>query len=133
MNLFLDTTALVAHALAEAGGSEVQALIANEAHDFFICSLSLFELAGVLKQNGASEQISTYWDVYRQVAKVIPVDADLAQSAWNLREKVGARIPIADAIIAAATQSVKATLVHRDQHLAQIPPSLILQIQLSHT
>ncbi len=130
MNHFLDTTALVAHALAEAGGAEVQELIANEAHDFFISSLSLFELAGVLKQNGAAAKIRTYWETYRQVAEVIPVDASLAQAAWDLREKIGKRIPISDAIIAAAALSVEAILVHRDQHLAQISPSRIPQIQL---
>ncbi|MFP4165879.1 MAG: type II toxin-antitoxin system VapC family toxin [Opitutales bacterium] len=133
MNHFLDTTALVAHALAEAGGSEAQALIANEEHEFFISPLSLFELASVLKQNGSIEYIPIYWETYRQVAEVIPVDAALAESAWDLREKIGKRIPIADAIIASASKLVEATLVHRDPHLAQIPNSLILRIHLPHS
>ncbi len=133
MNHVFDTSALIVHTFAEPGASEVQSLIAEEQHTLFICSLSLFELAGVLKRNRASDRISTCWETYRQIAEIIPVTADLAQDAWRLRESVGRRLPMADAIIAASAQSRGATLVHRDRHLSTIPHSVIPQIRLPAT
>jgi len=49
LKYFLDTTALVAHAMKDPWAEEVQALIADEMNDVFVSSLSLCELAGVLK------------------------------------------------------------------------------------
>jgi len=132
VNYLFDTSALVAHAFAETGGAAVQALIADEEHDLFIASISLFELAGVLKENDAVADIPAYWQAYCEIAEVIPADADIARAAWQLREKIGCRLPIADAIIAATAQSIGATLVHADQHLAKIPESLIPQIRVRH-
>ena len=108
----------------------MQALLDNEEHDLVISSLSLYELAGVLKQNRAGDDIPTLWDIDRQFAKVIPVDTELAQSAWRLRKETGLRIPMADAIIAATARANDALLVHRDKHLAHIPESLISQLRL---
>ncbi len=130
MNHLFDTSALIIHTFAEPGASEVQSLIAQEQHTLFICSLSLFELAGVLKRNRASDRISACWETYRQIAEIIPVTADLAQDAWRLRESTGRRLPMADAIIAATARSRGAILVHRDRHLATISHSLIPQIRL---
>ena len=131
MKHVLDTTALVAHALAEEGAGTVQAIIADEANDILLSAVSLFELAGVLKMNGSADQIPVYWEAYRQIAEVVPVDAALAMGAWDLREEVGERIPIADAIIAATARQRGATLVHRDKHLAQIPETMIPQIRIA--
>lgn len=131
MNYLLDTTALVAHALREAGADEVQALIADEENDLFMSALSFFELAGVLKKQGATGKIPIYWETYGQIAEVVPADALPSQAAWNLRRKTGKRLPMADAIIVAATaQARNATLVHRNEHLAQIPEKIIPQIRL---
>ena len=127
----LDSSALVAHALHLAGAAEVQALLEDEAGEILLSSLSLFELAGTLKLHGAGEFIEEYWRTYREIAsEVLAPNADLVQAAWQLREKVGQRIPMADAIIAATAQSRGATLVHRDQHLAAVPTAMIPQIVL---
>jgi predicted nucleic acid-binding protein len=131
LNFLFDTTALVAHALREPGAEKIQSLIADEDHDLYLSALSLFELAGVLKRNGSPDLIPVCWEAYQQIAEVIPVDATLAQSAWNLRSETGKRLPIADAVIAATALSRSAVLVHRDEHLARIPKSLIPQIRLS--
>ena len=131
MKHLLDTSALVVHALAGPGAGEVQALLADEEHEIIISPLSLFELAGVLKQCGVGEHIRTCWETYRAVARVIPVDAGLAMAAWELRGEIGARIPIADALIAATARAAGAILVHNDRHLAQIPETLVPQIRLS--
>lgn len=130
MTYFFDSSALVAHAFNQPGASQVQELVEDEKNELFFSALSLFELAAVLKHQGAANFIDTYWETYRQCATVIPVDASLAESAWRLRENSVARIPMADAIIAVSAQKVGATLVHRDQHLAQIPESLVPQRRL---
>lgn len=116
--------------MKDPGAEEVQALIADEMNDVFVSSLSLFELAGVLKRTGAARLVPVCWETYQKIAEVVPVDARLACSAWNLRAKTGKRLPIADAVIAAFAQSLGATLVHRDEHLAKVPKSVVPQIQL---
>ena len=131
MIALLDSSALVAHALRLPGATEVQVLLEDESNEILLSSLSLFELAGVLKLHGASATIAEYWRTYREIAsEVLAPDADLVQAAWELREKIGRRIPITDAIIAATAQSHDATLVHRDQHLAVIPISTLPQLIL---
>ncbi len=134
MIALLDSSALVAHALRLPGATEVQALLEDESNEIFLNSLSLFELAGVLKLHGAGATIVEYWRTYREIASgVLAPDADLVQAAWELREKIGQRIPITDAIIAATAQSRGATLVHRDRHLAMIPISTLPQLILPTT
>jgi predicted nucleic acid-binding protein len=41
------------------------------------------------------------------------------------------RLPLADALIAAAAREWGACLVHRDRHMASIPASVVEQIDLS--
>ena len=47
---------------------------------------------------------------------------------WRLPKE---RLPLADALIAAAARERGACLVHRDRHMAAIPASLVEQIDLS--
>ncbi len=131
MICLLDSSALVIHALGEPGSAKVQALIADESNDILISALSLFELAGILKRHGAVAEIPAYWTAYRECTEVVAVDGALAQAAWELRETIGQRLPIADAIIAATAQGRGATLVHRDQHLAAIPAERLAQLLLA--
>lgn len=130
MKCFFDTSALVAHALHQPGAEQVQELIDDPQNELAFSALSLFELAGVLKNEGGADLISRYWQVYQDIAEPIPVDNQLALSAWELRENIGLRIPLADAIIAATARARGDTLVHRDRHLAAIPDSLVPQIRL---
>jgi predicted nucleic acid-binding protein len=130
MTFVLDSSALVAHALNLTGANEVQALLDDDEHEILLSALSLFELAGVLKQQGAKAKIPVYWETYRECATVVPADAVIIEAAWRLRERVGQRIPMADAVIAATAQTRSGTLVHRDQHLAQIPQRLLPQVRL---
>jgi len=130
VNYLCDTSALVAHALHQPGADIVQSLLDDESLQLSISVLSLFELAVVLKQNAASDKIPLYWETYSSIFEVTPVDGPLARSAWTLRESAGARIPLVDAIIAATARARKATLVHRDQHLDQIPETTVAQLRL---
>lgn len=130
MIYLFDSSALVAHALQTSGATAVRNCMDEAGNELLLSALSLFELAGVLKQNGATHEIEKYWQVYRDALEVVPVSAELAVAAWKLREKVGQRIPMADAIIAATALARGATLVHRDRHLATIPDSLMPQLRL---
>jgi len=125
-----DSSALVAHAMGQAGAEEVQTLIEDEGNDVFCCAITFFELAAVLAHQGSPQATAGLWETYSQCLQVIPVDAALAMTAWRLRDQTGVRIPMAAAMIAASAQSVRATLVHRDQHLSGIPQSLLPQIVL---
>jgi predicted nucleic acid-binding protein len=132
LNYLFDTSALVAHALRLSGAELVQSIMDQEDAELFTSALSLFELAGVLKKNGLEKKTGGYWQIYTEGLEIVPADAELAKSAWRLREQIRKRLPIADAIIAASAQSVGATLVHGDQHLAQIPESHVPQIRILH-
>ncbi|MEP6955503.1 MAG: PIN domain-containing protein [Chthoniobacterales bacterium] len=130
MKYLFDSSALLAHALQEAGADEVQALIGDDSNDLFLSVLSFFELAASLKRQGAAVQIGIYWETYRQIATAISVNREITEEAWNLREQVAQRLPITDAIVAATARAQGATLVHRDRHLAAIPESLLPQLRL---
>lgn len=127
MKVFLDTTALIVHAMGQTGAELVQSYFTNEENEIFISALSLFELASVFHRCGLDEQIPQVWAIYSEVAQLISVDADLARAAWQLRVESGQRIPIADAIIAASARAQQAILLHRDQHLTTIPKGLLSQ------
>lgn len=131
MTYLLDTSALLAHALAQPGGAQVQALLDDDANEFLLSPLSYFELAGVLKLHGAERNIPALWSAYGACARTVVVDELLAQAAWRLRESLPDRLPLADAIIAASARAGGATLVHRDRHLAALPDSVVPQVRLA--
>jgi predicted nucleic acid-binding protein len=58
------------------------------------------------------------------------VDRTIAELAWQIRVATPARLPLADAVIAATARSVDGILVHRDPHLAAIPHDLVEQVAL---
>jgi predicted nucleic acid-binding protein len=55
------------------------------------------------------------------VDRVVTVDAAVAIRAFELAATADARVPLIDALIAAAAQTVSATLLHRDRHFSAIP------------
>lgn len=69
---------------------------------------------------------------YRELLEeIVPVDERVAFSAFDIGCEMTERLPLADALIAAAARERGACLVHRDRHMAAIPASLIEQIDLS--
>ena len=131
MIYLLDSSALVAHALRLAGAEQVQSLLDDEAHEITLSSLSLFELAGCLKLHGAAASIPKVLASLPCCSFRNTLDGrQFGGGGVALRESVGQRIPITDAIIAASAQRRGATLVHRDQHLASIPATTIPQLIL---
>jgi predicted nucleic acid-binding protein len=133
MRYLLDTSALLAHHRREAGGEAVQALFEAEDAELILASVSLTEFGRRLRELGASEAeaeetISSYQLLF---AEVVAVDAAVARAAFLIGCRTPRRLPLADALIAAAAQARGAVLVHRDEHMRAIPPGLVRQQDLA--
>ncbi len=61
----------------------------------------------------------------------IPVDGQVALTAFEVGCETPRRLPLVDALIAAAARQRQACLVHRDPHFASIPAHLLEQVELS--
>jgi predicted nucleic acid-binding protein len=132
MNYLLDTSAWLAHFRQEAGGERVQALFNDPEAEILLASLSLTEFARRMRDLGASRQeigktLTEYWQLF---SRVIPVDEAVALSAIEIASQTQRRLPLVDAIIAAAAESQDACLVHRDEHIRAIAQDLIRQRDL---
>jgi predicted nucleic acid-binding protein len=55
----------------------------------------------------------------------------VAFTAFDIGCALAERLPLADALIAAAARERGACLVHRDHHMAPIPANFLEQIDLS--
>jgi predicted nucleic acid-binding protein len=128
-----DTSAVLAHVRAEPGAERVQRLFEETDVSLLISSVSLAELARRLRELGASpdeawDKVATY---LRLMDEVVPVDEEVARECDRLTRQAAARLPLVDALIAAAACTRKAVLVHRDTHLRQIPTKLLPQLDLA--
>ncbi|MDP3850130.1 MAG: PIN domain-containing protein [Luteolibacter sp.] len=132
MAYLLDTSALLAHYRDEPGAERVQALFDEDNSELLLASVSLPELARRLKDLGASPDEAR--NVVRQYAEtldeIVPVDQQVAEMSFDLICRLPARLPLVDALIAAAAMSRQATLVHRDAHMRAIPAKLLAQLDL---
>lgn len=129
----LDTSALLAHSRREPGWARVQAIFEEGDSEVLAASLSLTEFARRLRALGAtSEEARQTAEDYRDLLnEIVPVDARVALAAFDIGCAMSQRLPLADALIAAATRERDACLVHRDQHMESIPVSVVEQIDLA--
>ena len=132
MTFLLDTSAWLAHYRQEAGGERVQALFDDPEAEILSVSVCLTEFARRMRDLGASrQQIRETLTNYKHLfSKMVPVDEAVAQTAFEIICGTPQRLPLVDAIIAAAAQLQGACLVHRDEHMRAIPERLILQRDL---
>ena len=132
MIYLLDTSALLAHYRDEEGAPKVQALFEDEDAPIAIASLTLTEFSRRMNALGASrEDIATSLENYCRIFScVVAIDAPIARKAFLLGLEAQSRLPIADALIAAAAHSVEAVLVHRDPHFGALPSESIKQQML---
>lgn len=128
----LDTSALLAHYFDEPGAELVQQLWASGGGKPAICAVTVAELRARLREELTdSAQAALAAEAYLDELTIcLPVDREVAELAWQLRESVSVRLPLVDALIAAAARSVDAVLVHRDPHLAAIPRQIVKQVLL---
>jgi len=129
MTHLLDTSALLAHYLAEPGAERVQALFADDAVVAGASILSLYEFElrlhhlGVAVATRAAE-LSRYRALLNEV---VDVDESVRSEAIRLRTGATAHVAAMDVLIAATASLKNATFVHRDPHFAAIPGSLLQQ------
>ena len=128
----LDTSALLAHYRQEPGSDQVQALFEREDEDLLIASVSLPEFARRLRDLGATPAAAQEIVArYRQaVTDIVSIDAPIATDSFDLLAQLPARLPLIDALIAAAARARSARLVHRDAHLRAVPAALLAQLDL---
>lgn len=133
LRFLLDTSALLAHSRQELGWARVQALFEEGDSEVLAASLSLTEFARRLRELGATaEEARRTVEDYRELLnEIVPVDERVAFTAFDIGCEMTERLPLADALIAAAARERGACLVHRDRHMAPIPASVVEQLDLS--
>jgi predicted nucleic acid-binding protein len=129
----LDTSALLAHYRKEPGGDRVQALFEESGAEVLAASVSLPELARRLRELGAPvEEARQTAGEYRELLdEIVAVDEQVALRAFGIGCETPKRLPLVDALVAAAAHERGACLVHRDQHMAQIPAGVVEQLDLA--
>ena len=132
MTHLFDTSAILAHHLAESGAERVQALLEDETNHVGIYVVSFLEFEVRLREMGLSEserqgEISRYKTLFDGV---VLVDEAVCSKAAELKFSTTPRLPNIDALIAASASLYTATLVHRDPHFLGIPPTLLTQEML---
>ncbi|MES1244423.1 MAG: PIN domain-containing protein [Acidobacteriota bacterium] len=133
MRFLLDTSALIAHHRQELGWERVQALFEAGDAEILAASVSFTEFARRLQELGAAPlEARQIVESYRGLLDdVVAVDEKVAFAAFHIGCEAPSRLPLADALIAAAASGRSACLVHRDQHMAEIPPTLLEQLNLA--
>lgn len=133
LRYLLDTSALLAHSRQEPGWERVQALFEDDSCEILAASPSLTEFARRLHVLGATvEQARRGAEDYRDLLdEIILVDERVAFAAFEIGCAMDERLPLVDALIAAAAREQSACLVHRDHHMAAIPASVLEQVDLS--
>ncbi len=132
MSYLLDTSAWLAHYRKERGSERVQALFHESGNRILLASVSVTEFSRRLRDLGASmQQIRKTVTRYRHIVwKIVPIDGAVAMNAFEILHHTPQRLPLVDAIIAAAAQAEGACLVHRDKHMRSIPPLFVRQEDL---
>ncbi|HZM02835.1 MAG TPA: PIN domain-containing protein [Candidatus Saccharimonadales bacterium] len=129
MTHLLETSALLAHYLAEPGAARVQALFEDGAVTTGTSILALFEFDLRLHHLGMDESTrTTELSRYRALLnEIVNVDEAVRKEGIRLRIRSSNRVPSMDILIAATASLQSATLVHRDPHFAAIPARLLKQ------
>ena len=133
MRYLFDTSALLAHYRQETGWETVQALFEDGESEIVIASPTLAEFARRLHVLGVADgEIERVVDEYVLLfSAVIAIDAAVATGGYAIGRRTPDRLPLIDALIAAAAQAVEAILIHRDAHMAAIPGDVVRQQPLS--
>ncbi|MCB0135026.1 MAG: PIN domain-containing protein [Caldilineaceae bacterium] len=133
MRYLLDTSALLAHYRQEAGWDTVQALFDDEATELIIAVVTLTEFGRRLRDLGQAEDaiLDTLNDYQLLFSEIVSINVTVAQTALAIGYKTPQRLPLVDALIAAAASDRAAILVHRDEHMRAIPEEMVTQQELS--
>lgn len=132
MVYLFDTSALLAHYRGEAGAEKVQEIFADEDARILICSVSIPEFARRLYDLGTEPPTirQAVADYLQLASEVVAIDVAVAECSYDLIRQTPVRLPLIDALIAAAACVKTASLVHRDAHMRAIPTALLDQTNL---
>ena len=94
--------------------------------------MTLVELRSRLNELTADPQeVERSFHLYTRIlATRLRFTEQTAEHAIELRATVRPRLPMVDSLIAASAKEHDAVLIHRDPHMAAIPPSLVKQFIL---
>lgn len=128
----LDTSALLAHYFDEPGAEAVQNLWGSPGLKPGISAVTVTELRGRLDlELSDSKEAERAAEAYLgDLTVCLPGDRAVAELAWQIRAATPRRLPLVDALIAATARAAGAILVHKDPHMARIPPELVEQLVL---
>lgn len=128
-----DTSALIAHYRQEPNWEQVQTIFDDGSAAVIVASVTLTEFARRLRELGANEAESrqTLMDYQEIFSDIVPVDIAVAMAAFEIGCRTPQRLPLVDALIAAAAQTRGACLVHRDHHMIAISTEVVLQLLLA--
>jgi predicted nucleic acid-binding protein len=132
MSYLLDTSALLAHFFDEPGATETEAIFNRGRDEVAVSAVSVAEFEGRLTQEGIDEdeRLFACLNYFSLLARVLPVIQQTGHLAADLRSRTPVRLPLVDALIAAAAKEHQLTLVHRDPHMAAIPAGDVSQLVL---
>ncbi len=128
-----DTSALLAHFRKEPGWEAVQALFERADAEIIITSITLTEFGRRLRDLGADDEaiLSSLTNYQLLFGEIVAIDSTIALDALAIGRATPKRLPLVDALIAAAARSRSAILTHRDEHLRAIPAKWIHTLDLS--
>ena len=132
MTFLLDTSALLVLYRKEPEVDQVLALFDDPQHDILLSTVSVAEFGRKLRELGKDrEEIEDTLDQFMQLfSHVVPLDEAVARASLRLVESVPLRLPMADSLIAASALVHGACLVHKDRHMAAIPPEVLPTLNL---
>ena len=133
MIYLLDTSALLVLYRKEPEVDRVLALFDDPQHDILLSTVSVAEFGRKLRELGKNrDEIEETLDLFMQLfSRVVPLDEVVARASLRLADSVPLRLPMVDALIAASALVHEACLVHKDKHMAAIPPDVLPTLNLA--
>ena len=125
----LDTSALLAHYFDEPGADVVEQLWATGSARPGVSAVTVAELRHRLDEEMSdSGEAREAADAYlNELTVCLPVDRMVAEFAWQLKEAIAERIPLADALIAATARAAGAVLLHATRISSGFPGPLSIR------
>ena len=128
----LDTSAVMAHFLAEPGGERVTQLLARGPGSVALAAPGWPELERRLDEliPEPAEAARIFRHYTETLCAMVPLDEAAARAAIRIRHSCPNRLPLVDALIAGCAMAAGLILVHRDSHLDAIPTAVLAVLRL---
>jgi hypothetical protein len=135
MKYLLDTSALLVFYRKEPEVGRVLMLLEDSQSDVLLCALSVAEFGRKLHELGQPlEEIERTIDLHLPLfTRVEKVDDRIALASLRLIDSLTVRLPAIDSLIAATALVHEACLVHKDKHMAAIPPEVLPTLNLAQS